>query len=231
MSLPAIQRHYSTTGGHLCLDFCNTVNGRHEIEVASHKLPTHHLVTPGTEMLYNSEELIESYTDLVEFGRQMGIVSDDEARILQAEALRRPTEAAFTLAQARALREALYRIFSAYHDGQTPWGEDVERLNLALAEAMWHARLVAGEQRFRWDWVADPLALDRLLWPIARSAADLLTSAELSRVRECEGETCGWLFMDTSKNRSRRWCSMEDCGNRAKAKRHYRRTKAKLEDM
>jgi predicted RNA-binding Zn ribbon-like protein len=61
------------------------------------------------------------------------------------------------------------------------------------------------------------------LRPIARSAAELLTSETLSRVRECGGATCTWLFLDASRNRSRRWCSMESCGNRAKARRHYRR--------
>ena len=61
------------------------------------------------------------------------------------------------------------------------------------------------------------------LWPIARSAAHLLTSAELTRVRECDGTSCNWLFFDRSRGGSRRWCSMESCGNRAKARRHYRR--------
>ena len=67
---------------------------------------------------------------------------------------------------------------------------------------------------------------DRMLWPVTRSAAELLVSGELSRVRTCANDTCGWLFMDTSKNRSRRWCDMNDCGNRAKARRHYARKRA-----
>ena len=63
--------------------------------------------------------------------------------------------------------------------------------------------------------------LESLIWPVAKSAADLLTSERLERVRECAGGTCGWLFIDASKNHSRRWCDMRDCGNAAKAKRHY----------
>jgi predicted RNA-binding Zn ribbon-like protein len=64
-----------------------------------------------------------------------------------------------------------------------------------------------------------------MLWPVARSAADLLTSQEQSRVRECAASDCGWLFLDLSRNRSRRWCDMETCGNRTKARRHYARSK------
>jgi predicted RNA-binding Zn ribbon-like protein len=64
-----------------------------------------------------------------------------------------------------------------------------------------------------------------MLWPVVRDAADLLTSKELNRVGRCADERCGWLFVDTSRNRSRRWCSMESCGNRAKARRHYRKSR------
>ena len=70
----------------------------------------------------------------------------------------------------------------------------------------------------------DEISLDKMIWAVARSAADLLTSADLKRVGVCAGEGCGWLFFDTSKNNSRRWCAMEDCGNRAKARRHYQRS-------
>jgi predicted RNA-binding Zn ribbon-like protein len=67
--------------------------------------------------------------------------------------------------------------------------------------------------------------LDRMLWPVARSAADTLTSGDLKRVRRCARQGCDWLFVDTSKNRSRRWCSMSMCGSRVKAGRYYRRVK------
>jgi predicted RNA-binding Zn ribbon-like protein len=63
-------------------------------------------------------------------------------------------------------------------------------------------------------------------WWVARSAAELLTSKELTSVRECAGYDCGRLFMDGTKNRSRRWCDMASCGNRAKGRRHYERRKA-----
>ncbi len=77
---------------------------------------------------------------------------------------------------------------------------------------------------FIWDWQDDPEpALDRVLWPIIRSAAQLLIADELSRLKLCDADDCGWLFVDGSRNRSRRWCDMSDCGNRAKARRYRER--------
>ncbi len=81
---------------------------------------------------------------------------------------------------------------------------------------------------FAWEWDAGGDVLARPLWALARSAADLLTSPRLSRVRECPGEDgCGWLFLDTSKNGSRRWCSMQGCGSRAKARRYAGRRRGR----
>jgi len=84
----------------------------------------------------------------------------------------------------------------------------------------------AGEG-YTWVWKRTNAELDDVLAPVVESAAALLTSPDLSRVRECESETCGWLFIDRSRNRSRRWCDMTVCGNRAKVRRHYQRTHAK----
>jgi predicted RNA-binding Zn ribbon-like protein len=79
---------------------------------------------------------------------------------------------------------------------------------------------------FAWGWASEPLRLGAPLWPVARSAADLLTSSELAALRLCASDTCAWLFLDTSRNGSRRWCSMRTCGNRAKARRHHARVRA-----
>ena len=89
-------------------------------------------------------------------------------------------------------------------------------------------RIGSEADSFTWEWTGDEAALDRMLWPVVGSAADLLTSEDLDRVGECQGDGCGWLFIDMSRNHSRRWCDMGDCGNRAKARRHYRRKKASL---
>ena len=137
----------------------------------------------------------------------------------------REDEARRVIVRAIAMREAMYRIFSAVTEGVTPRPADLAILNRMLSTAMARSRLVQSGNGFVWGWDRQADPLDQMLWPIARSAADLLTSGNLSRVRECSNDTCGWLFVDTSKNHSRRWCSMSDCGNRAKARRHYARVR------
>ncbi len=190
-------------GGRLCLDFTNTIDGRKDA---------------------GAIEYLHGYDDLLAWGRHVGALSDDVVGRLSGEAARRPDAARAAFARALALREALYRIFSHVAEEAAPADDDLALLNGVLSEAMAHAQLRSSGRGFVWGWgEEDDLSLDRVLWPVARSAAELLTSPELARVRECPGAGCDWLFVDTSKNHSRRWCTMESCGNRAKARRHYAR--------
>ena len=99
-------------------------------------------------------------------------------------------------------------------------------LNGELAGAMSRSQVVPTDNGFTWLWAEGGKALDCVIWPIARSAADLLTEGPLAAIRRCEGRDCGWIFLDTSRNRTRRWCDMRICGNRAKARRHHERVKA-----
>ncbi len=191
-------------GGALCLDFTNTAGNLK----SDH--PSEHLL---------------SYADLVAWSRHAGIIGDRVAQRLLRMAALRSDEANQVLERAIALRHALYRLFRSASTGSAPRAADMELLNRSLSDAMAHARLVAASGSFEWDWKHSEDALDQMLAPIARSAADLLTSTDLARVNECDGDTCGWLFMDQSKNHSRRWCAMNDCGNRAKARRHYKRVR------
>ncbi|MBI1881537.1 MAG: ABATE domain-containing protein [Chloroflexi bacterium] len=190
------------SGGRDCLNFANTVGGRRPDR---------------------PREYLHTYSDLVAWSRHAGILTDTAARRLVDEAERRPAEATQVLARALGLREAIYRIFSAIAAGGAPIVADLAILNDALPEALARLQVTPAEDGFTWNWRADEAALDSMLWPVVCSAGELLTSTELARVRECDGETCSWLFLDTSKNRSRRWCDMRDCGNRAKARRHYSR--------
>lgn len=118
--------------------------------------------------------------------------------------------------RALALREALHRIFKATVMESTPQSIDVETLNGELLKARNHERLSSTDKGFTWEWTGSEIALDRMLWSIALSGAEFLSRGDLSRLRECGGEECGWLFEDTSRNRSRQWCHMQDCGNLAK---------------
>jgi predicted RNA-binding Zn ribbon-like protein len=188
-------------GGALCLDMANTLNG--------HGKPGGH-------------EYLKDYRDLAVWCRRAGILTDRDAERLIAEAARRPAQAAAAFERAIALRETIYRIFSAIARGAPPGPADLAALNEARSEALAHSHIVPTAGGFAVDWRAKT-ALDWVLWPIALSAAELLTSANRDHVRACAGQGCDWLFLDTSRNHKRRWCSMDECGNRSKARRFYSR--------
>jgi predicted RNA-binding Zn ribbon-like protein len=165
-----------------------------------------------------------AYADLVAFAAQSELITRADADWLHATAERDAAGAQAVLQRAQQLREAVYAIFSATAAGETPSADEVDALNDELARSLSHSRVVETETGYAWGWSGR--SLDAPLWGISRQAADLLTSpSELRRVRECGGDGCHWLFMDTSKNRSRQWCSMQSCGNRQKARRHYERVR------
>jgi predicted RNA-binding Zn ribbon-like protein len=130
------------------------------------------------------------------------------------------------LSRAIALREALYRIFTTMVGGEAPPTSDLLLLNGELAAALAHRCLISSEAGFDLAWSSDGDELSEPLWPVALSAAELLTSGSVARVKSCASHDCAWVFMDESRNRSRQWCEMETCGNRAKARRHYARGRA-----
>src|SRR5260370_27720149 len=135
-------------------------------------------------------------------------------------------EVAEDLSRARALREALYAVFSARAAGLPAPPTDLQTLSRAIGRAMAHGGLTPAGPRFEWGWPDSAPGLDRVSWWVARSAAELLTSSDLTFIRGWASYDSGWLFMDTPKNRGRRWCDMRVCGNRAKSRRHYERRRA-----
>jgi predicted RNA-binding Zn ribbon-like protein len=191
-------------GGRLCLDFVNTVSTRIEDL---------------------SREYLNTYGDLVAWGRHAGVLTADDARSLHREAARRPHVEAAALKDAIFLRETIYRIFSAISASQEPAETDLAALNSWVHRALSRLELVPLRSGYEWSWVVDEDDLDRILYPVVRSAADLLTSEELDKTSRCARDGCDWLFVDLSKNHSRRWCSMQQCGSRVKARRYYRRRK------
>ena len=121
----------------------------------------------------------------------------------------------------------MQRVFFAIATGNRPEPVDLEHLGQAYASAMSKAILIPGEERFAWGWPSDAPHLEQPLWPVARSAIELLTQGDLSRIKVCENPYgCGWLFYDSSKNGSRRWCSMEGCGSQVKMRRQYAKRRA-----
>jgi len=199
------------------LDFVNTVDGR-KSDSPPRKSRSVNSVVLGDKL--------RDYTDLVEWSRHSGILTATEARRLIQESKRSPNDAKAVLERALALREALYRICKATVTGRRPESVDLETMNDELLEARSHESLTHAVNGFTWEWVGSEAALDRMLWSIAHSAAEFLSKGDLSRLRECGGEECGWLFEDTSRNRSRQWCHMQDCGNLAKVRRFRTRLRS-----
>jgi predicted RNA-binding Zn ribbon-like protein len=166
---------------------------------------------------------LTNYSRLVEWNLQRGVISNRESRRLLLEASRHPKAATTAFKQAIGLREVIYQILSATLKGAASQVTHLAVFNSALAEALFNSRIIEKEDRFAWSWDDSESPLTWLVWPIVRSAAELLTSGELARLRGCAGIDCTWLFLDRSKNQTRRWCDMKGCGNRAKLRRHYER--------
>ena len=204
-------------GGRLCLDFVNTVDGRKNDS------------SPGKSKPLNSLLLgdkLKDYSDLVAWSQHSGIVTAADSGRLLKESKQRPAAANAVLHRAIALREALHHIFKATVMESGPPSIDLETVNVELLKARRKERLIRTDNGWRWKLIGGESALDRMLWLIAQSAAEFLSTADLSRLRECGGEECGWLFEDTSRNRSRQWCHMEDCGNLAKVRRFRTRVRS-----
>lgn len=171
-------------------------------------------------------EQIADYIDFVTWSARSKILSTSEADRMRTEAAAHPREAAAAHRDARDMREVFFRIFSATARGEEPSPTDIEKLNAGLQIALARSQVIPTETGFEWGWMTSETDLRRLLWPLVRSAAELMTSNKIARVGKCSDDRgCNYLFIDSSRNRSRRWCSMETCGNRAKARRYYQRQK------
>lgn len=130
------------------------------------------------------------------------------------------------LSRARELREHLHRAFVAFADGELPAEATLAQIDRLRREFEKDRRLVVADRAVALGWSDTARPLERALSPVLLSGIDLLTSDQSARIRQCEGPGCGWLFLDRSRgNSKRRWCSMQDCGNRAKATRHHARAR------
>lgn len=180
--------------------------------------------TTGWEARDREGDDLTSFGGLVHWAEEEGLVDGQAAAALRRRAEERPEEAARVLEGATRLRAALYETLTAVsREEELPVGS-LDQLNAVLRTAASHLRL-SGEGR-SYGWTFEASAREHLEWPVwrvARSAAELLTAEEVERLKLCDAHDCGWLFIDASRNRSRRWCDMADCGNRAKARRFRQR--------
>lgn len=211
----AVGEHtFSVRGGRLCIDFVNTVDDWHAPRRAETGAP--------------ESDYLAGYADLLSWAEQVGVVSAGSAQALAAAAEREPADADRVFVRATKLRSAIHDAALAAVDGRAA-EVDLALLNDEVGRLMAVSRLEPAEKVYvfarpgeRGD---ESDGLDRVLWPVVRSALALLTSPEeLARVRECPGDGCGWLFYDASGRR--RWCSMAACGTRHKVRRFRARQRS-----
>jgi predicted RNA-binding Zn ribbon-like protein len=189
-------------GGVLCLDFVNTVDPRF-----------------GPKRI----EYLPDYGALLAWGVCAGALKPPDVDALRRTAAAAPATADAVLARAWVLRDSLYSLLRPESRGSA---EALQLFNAELRRTMRFATLVEVDGRYEAGWATER-ELDRILWSVVRSAAELAISPSLAKVHECGGRDCGWLFLDTSKAGRRRWCSMAICGNRAKSERHRERLAAR----
>lgn len=195
---------FQLIGGAVCLDFINTLDDRYS----------------GTP-----KELLPAYPDLARFGEDAGILSTAQVDRLFNASTQRKEEAEHTLKHAIRMRQAMFEVFGAIVNRKPVPPMALMVLNGYVQEAAQHVSLVPAKEHLEWQFDSSANELDAPLWPIARSAGELLASDQLRFVRACAAKTCEWFFLDESKNHRRRWCDMTQCGNRAKVQRFYSRKK------
>jgi predicted RNA-binding Zn ribbon-like protein len=200
---------FQLLASHPALDFVNTLDNRF-------------VVTGPTERLC-------TYTELLAFLEQSGLLSLRQINALQKKSKSVQTNGVLT--RVHELRERLGSVFYEIVAKGAPRGQFLKRIEGYSLEAQSHRQLFWGSldaskddpHRAFWDWKPSENDVALPLWAISLSASELLTSTALPNVHECGSQTCRWLFLDTSKNHTRRWCDMTTCGNRMKARRFQAR--------
>lgn len=187
-------------GGSLALDFINTVGD--------------HLSPKGSEYL-------KSYEDLLAWGVAAELLSEAEKEQISKLAAAQPAKAAQALKKAVKLRETLFQMLLAVIAKDAPAPALITEFNDYLNDALKHLQLEQTGGNFSFSWKTSKNDLEQLTRVIAWSAANLLIDADLKLLKVCADNSCGWLFLDTSKNKRRAWCDMKDCGNRNKFRRFY----------
>jgi len=186
-------------GGHLAIDFTNTVGNRGAAR----------------------EEHFNLYADLVAWAESRGVLGRAAAQRLRREAARNPAAARAALGSALELREALYGLISTAAAGRKPAAGELAVFNRRAAASFSGGHLAPQRNRLAMSFAdeAGPSLEAPILAPITREAIDLLTGDLIQRVRVCGDESCAWLFVDTTRSGTRRWCDMKICGNRNKVRR------------
>ena len=193
---------FQFTSGALCLDFANTLEDR-----------------PSPQPY----DRIQCYADLLAWSESATILTRRQRLALLRQASRRPQQAARVFHHAIVLRETIFKIFVAVASKRKPVFTILNALSHELRRLAQNLVIIHENDQFRWAWKRNGNSLDQILWPVARSAAELLISDGLQRLKQCAASDCGWLFLDFGRGRGRRWCEMKTCGNRWKVREYYKR--------
>lgn len=202
---------FKFVAGHPSLDFVNTVD--------------------WTEQGLRDDRLTD-YDDLVLWGERSGVIPVEVASQLTAQQFS-PQERTAALFAAQRLRDILQEIFARIADGREPDKDALQMLNESLGDAFSRLHLClrggeAADVALHWSWRGMGSEPTCMLWPVVKAAAALLAGEDVQRLRVCAGVACGWMYLDRSRNGLRRWCEMSTCGARAKARRHYEKTRARI---
>jgi predicted RNA-binding Zn ribbon-like protein len=169
----------------------------------------------------NAKELIPAYSDLLRLAVELRLLTAEQARKLARSVDAK--DAQRVLASTVELREALAAVLYGRIDGGKPPAAQLETLEKHFHAAAVQRRLRAGHSHLVWTWSGAEQQAEIPLWKLAQAASDLLVSSDAQLIKDCGDPTCRWLFLDLSKNHTRRWCDMKTCGNRMKARRHQAR--------
>lgn len=173
---------------------------------------------------------LTDFDGVIRWAGGAGILSAKAASSLRAQAQAKPREAESMYRNAVKARGVLERLFRAIAQGE-PAGDALDDFNRLLGRALQHMRVTLESGRrstgpLKLGWTGQGEGLESVLWPVLWSAASLIVSEEASRIRICGGPDCGWMYVDRSRNKLRRWCQMETCGTREKSRRRYRRLRS-----
>jgi predicted RNA-binding Zn ribbon-like protein len=209
---PARPALFDLCGGHPALDLVNSLDNRFRPD--------------------GPNEMLVRYSDLLRFLEESGLLDAQRVRLLNKGARGDPAELA--LRSVKDLREAAAAVFYAIVEERTPVPADVRTLERHFFDASRHRELrweapaqnptsAAAPAGMSWQWGGSATDAHLPVWMLSQVVSELLLSDDMARVRTCGVETCRWLFLDTSKNHTRRWCNMKVCGNRMKARRFHAR--------
>lgn len=189
-------------GGWLSLDFVNTIADRNELHIFDY---------------------LSSYSHILDWSSLLNILTEAEIKSLRKLAIQKPKSAATKWIQALEVREMLFRLFQRILNGDNPNVKDQITFNKWLSKSLRHTKINFEARNILTSWNNLPTDFDQPIYRIIKSAYDLLISDKVDRIKECSA--CGWLFLDKSKNKCRKWCNMETCGSKEKSRSYYHRQK------